>query len=101
MIKRIYFILILMLGVGTSNANPYSVNFTVQDVEKPEIEECIEALSKGFMVEENIYDKFNLYFVFFGDSYYSIIFGKSQLADRPISCSRAIYKEGGVAPKLF
>ena len=101
MINRIYFILILVLSIGTSNANPYSVNFTVQDVEKPEIEECIEALSKGFMVEEKIYDKFNLYSVFFGDSYYSIIFGKSQLPERPISCSRAIYKEGGVGPKLL
>ena len=101
MINRIYFILILMLVVGSSNANPYSVNFTVQDVEKPEIEECIEALSKGFMIEENIYDKFNLYSVLFGDSYYSIIFGKSQLLERPINCSRSIYKEEGVGPKLL
>ena len=101
MINRIYFILILVLSIGTSNANPYSVNFTVQDVEKPEIEECIEALSKGFMVEENIYERFNLYQLLYDDSYYSIIFGKSQLPERPISCSRAIYKEGGVGPKLF
>ena len=90
-----------MLSIGTSNANSSTSYFTLQDVEKPEIEECIEALSKGFMVEEKIYDKFNLYSVFFGDSYYSIIFGKSQLPERPISCSRAIYKEGGVGPKLF
>ena len=101
MINRIYFILILLLGVGTSNANPYSVNFTVQDVEKPEIEECIEALSKGFMVEENIYERFNLYQLLYDDSYYTITFFTSQPVERPISCKKSVYKEGGVKPKLF
>ena len=90
-----------MLGVGTSNANPYSVNFTVQDVEKPEIEECIEALSKGFMVEENIYERFNLYQLLYDDSHYSITFFKSQLIEKPIHCNKSVYKEGGVEPKLF
>ena len=101
MINRIYFILILVLNIGISNANSSSSYFTLQDAEKPEIEECIEALSKGFIYQENIYERFNLYQLLYDDSYYSIIFGKSQLPERPISCSRAIYKEGGVGPKLF
>ena len=57
MINRIYFILILMLGVGSSNANPYSSYFTIQEVEKPELEECVEALSKGFIYEENCFNR--------------------------------------------
>ena len=101
MINRIYFILILVLSIGSANANPYSANFTVQDVEKPELEECIEALSKGFIYEENIYDKFNLYLLLYDDSHYSITLFKSTLPERPISCTRGVYKKGDFKPKLF
>ena len=101
MINRIYFILILMLGVGSSNANPYSSSFTIQEVEKPELEECVEALSKGFIYEENIYEKFNLYQLLYDDSHYVITLFKSTLPDIPISCTRGVYKEGSFSPKLF
>ena len=92
MIYRIYLILILMLGISSSNASSYSY-FTLQDIKNPEIEECIEALSKGFIVEENIYDRFNLYEILYGDSYYVIRFLKGELITKPIVCNRSIYIE--------
>jgi len=101
MINRIYFILILVLSIGTSNANSSTSYFTLQDVEKPEIEECIEALSKGFIHKENIYDNFNIYQLLYDDSYYIITFFTNQPVERPISCRKSVYKEGGVKPKLF
>jgi len=94
MINRIYFILILVLSIGTSNANPSSSYFTLQDVEKPEIEECIEALSKGFIVEENIYHNFNLYKVLYDDSLYTITFFKTIIFEiHSLNCKRDIYKK--------
>ena len=101
MINRIYFILILVLSIGTSNANSSTSYFTLQDVEKPELEECIEALSKGFIYEENIYDMFNLYLLLYDDSHYSITLFKSTLPERPISCIKSVYKESVVKPKFF
>ena len=84
-----------MLAIGPSNANTNRdpSYFTIQDIEYPEIEECIEALSKGFMFKEDIYSEYNQYQVLYEDSVYSLTLNKDARSGYLFGCFRSIYKE--------
>ena len=71
-IKNTLGVTLLLISIN-SHSNTWQIN----NVIVPDLQDCIEALTNGFIYEQNIYDNFNVYEALYDEYNYNITLFKT------------------------